>query len=451
MPYSTQRDRTPSPLEVSRAPWPAAPRNLFLTSGFEPGIFELTWDDPAELGENARFTLVGVNVYRSFDSEFGPFERLTQEAVGSRFWRDRTDNELIVEEDVSAQFILRGTASAGMDGARYVFQTTHRPIVKEGSQGIFADYPGDVRVFVDDVEARVLRVYGQTGEVEIDPRMYPDTSSQNLYPAVIPGPDSVVKCTYRRQRSLLRTDLAQRVFYRVTTVGIPADVDPTVVQPQDLVETPLDSAVSTHTQEIEKLDYIWREAVRRNRWILEQGGERVKVFLRKNTGTICPCVPDWHHKQPQNNCLTCYGTGYMGGYEGPYEVIIAPDDAEKRIVQKDIGRTVEHSYEVWTGPTPMLSQRDFLVKLNGDRYSIGPVRNPSARGTYLQQHFTIGHIDEKDIRGRVPVGSPIKYAAVQFAPSGPEYSAEAEPTDKQNIPDERELKGRTPVWENIEY
>ena len=241
------------------------------------------------------------------------------------------------------------------------------------------------------------------------------------------------------------------MFYRVTTVGIPVECDITHVQPQDLVETPLESATATSSYEIEKLDFMWKEAIRRNRWILEQGGERVKMFLRKNVGVPCPCAPNDIHKQPRNDCPRCFGTGILGGYEGPYETIIAPDDAERRIAQKDIGRTLEHTYEVWTGPAPLLSMRDFLVKLNGDRYSVGPVRFPSNRGMVLQQHFNIGHLDEQDIRYRVPVGNPIKFVAAQFGPASPEQGGSTDITEKPNIPDERELRGRMKVWENIEF
>jgi hypothetical protein len=421
-----------------------------MTSGFEPGLIDLCWSNPAELPENGRFRLHGVNVYRSFDSEFGPFERITELPVGATFWRDQTNNEVIVDEDVSDRFILRGPSSSGQDADRYVFQTVFRPIVKEGSQGIFANYPGDVRVFVDGVEARVSRVYGQTGEIEINPTSYPDVGTQKLIPAVVPGPNSVVTCTYRRQKSLLRTDLMQRIFYRVTTVGVPTEQDPANCGVDDLMETPLESAAATHSFEVEKLDYIWKEAIRRNRWILEEGGERVRVLLKKHVGIPCPCIPDFHHKQPQNDCLICYGTGFVDGYDGPFELIIAPDDAERRISQKDIGRTVEHTYEVWTGPTPVLSHRDVIVKYNGDRYSIGAIRNPSARGTYLQQHFSIGHFDDADIRYKVPMGTRIRYGAAQFAPSSPEQEGEYGVTNDPDVPAERQFRGRTPVWENIE-
>ncbi len=451
MPYASQRDRTPTELELTKAPWPAPPLNLFMTSGYERGVIDLTWDDPSVLGVNSRFTIFGVNLYRSFDSEYGPFERVTDLLVGSNFWRDRTDNEL-VHEDVSQQFVLFGECAAvGDRGPRYVFKTRMFPIVKEGSQQVNADTGDDIRVFIDGREAKVLNVWGSTGEVEIDPFTYVDVNKQAWDPSVVPQPTSTVICTYRYTRQLLRTDLGQRIHYRATCVGIPINKDLSLCQPQDFVETPIEHATSTSTMEIEKLDWIWREAIDRNRWILEQGGERVKVFLRKNVGILCPCYADDYHKQPFNDDRTCFGTGIVGGYDGPYDVIIAPPDAEYKITQKDKGRTVEQNYEVWTGPSPLLSMRDFIVKINGDRYSIGGVRMPSNRGNVMQQHFSINHIDEKDIRSRVPVTNPVKYVAVQLKPSGPELEAEAKITDKPDVPIEQQLRGRTPVWENIEY
>lgn len=452
MAYASNRDWNITDLEYTKTPWPLPPLNLFLASGYQPGVFDLRWDDPSVLPLNSRYKLLGVNIYRSFDSEFGPFNRISELLVCSTFWRDRTDNELIIDEDVSNNFILRGECSAsGASAPRWVFKVLHCPIVQEGSQAVVANAPDDVVVKIDGTPVVPLRVDGFSGEVEINPFLYANVATQKLDPSLVPGPDSVVTCTYRRNRSLLKTDLGQRVFYRVTTVGVPLNCDLSQVRCEHLVETPLEEAVATSSMEIEKLDYIWREGVRRNRFILEQGGERVKIFIRKAVGIPCPCVSDEHHQQPINDCRHCYGTSILGGYEGPYDALIAPDDAERRISQKDTGRTLEHVYEVWTGPTPLLSQRDFLVKINGMRYSIGSVRFPSNRGMVLQQHFNIGHLDEKDIRYRVPVGNPVRHAMVQFAPRGPEQQAAAYPTEKPNIPDERELRGRTKVWENISY
>lgn len=445
-----QRDRIPFLTEMNRLPWPAPPLNVSFSHGYTEGVIDLYWDDPSILSLNGRFQILGVNVYRSFDSEFGPFHRITELPVGATYWRDETDNEVIVDEDVSNRFIRFGQASGEHEGPRYVFQTEN-PIVSPGSQATPAHLPSEVQVFINGVEVPVFRVQGKTGEVEIDIYTRPDVGLQQILPVVVPKDGDRVTCTYRRNRSLLKTVLFQRVFYRVTTVGIKVGADLSQVQKEDLLETPIESATSTHTMEIEKLDAYWKEAIRRNRWILEQGGERVKVFIRKNVGITCPCIPDDHHKQPINDCLLCYGTGIVGGYEGPYDIIIAPDDAERRVTQTETGRRKEHSYEVWTGPTPLLSHRDFIVKQNNDRYSVGGVRMPSNRGNVLQQHFTIGIFDNRDIRAKVPVGNPVKYIASQFAPQSPEFSASAERTDHPLIADEREYRGRTPVWENQNY
>lgn len=452
MPYATDRDRHPHLLELEQTPWPMPPLELIMTRGINPGVIDLWWKNPAELAVNSRFTILGVNVYRSFDSEFGPFERISEMPVGAQFWRDQTDNVLVLDETVDdARWVLRGAATTEVRGKRFVFKTEHAPIVKSGSQNIPADYPGDVRVYIDGVQATVLRVDGVNGEIEIDPSMYPEVGTQTRPAPPLPGEGSLVQVSYHYNRSFLRTDLDQRIFYRVTTVGIPLSLPADQVQPQDLLETPLTQASATSRAEIEKLDWIWREAIRRNRWILDQGGERAKVFCRKNVGQACLCIQNPEYQQPLNDCLLCFGTGIFGGYEGPYDIVIAPDDAERRIAQKDVGRTVEHAYEVWTGPSPLLSQRDFIVKLNGDRYSVGPVRTPSNRGMVLQQHFNIGRLDEKDIRYRVPLDNPYLFALNQVNPLVPPQHNPAVVTDKPNIPDEREIRGRTVAWENITY
>lgn len=450
MPYASNRDRAPTLLELEKTPWPAPPLNVFVASGYQPGVFDLSWSNPSELSLNSRFQICGVNIYRSFDSEYGPFDRVNEFPIGTLFWRDETDNVLVLEEEVSDdRWILRGLCSGSeMEAPRYVFRTDRFPLVKEGTQATPANSRTDVEVTIDGVVANILKVVGETGEVEIDGNPHIEVGTQSVIPGTIPHPGSVVKVTYRYNRTLVRTDLGQRIFYRITTVGR-SNTNWEGANPLELLETPLENATATSNLEIEKLDYIWTEAIRRNRWILQQGGERVKVFIRKHAGETCSCIVVGQ-KQPQNDCLLCYGTGFVGGYEGPYDILISPDDSEKRINHGESGKTLAHAYEVFAGPTPLLSQRDFIVKLNGDRYSVGSVRMPTNRGMLLQQHFNIGHIDEKDIRYKVPVGNPYTLSPgnrVRLAI--PNMNTPAEITDKANIPDEREIRGRTITWENI--
>ena len=455
MPYATDRDRNPTNQELEQVEQPAAPTNLFLTSGYMPGVYDLTWDSPADLSLNSRFHICGINIYRSFDSEFGPYDRLTDFPIGSIFWRDQTDKVVVMNEVVEDdQWVIRGRCSTGMERERYVFHTQQRPVIRETGQAIPAQSPLDVQVFVDGVAVPVKRVQGESGEVEIDYKAYYDVALQSLDRPQAILDTSIVTVSYRYARSLLRTDLDTRVFYRLTTVGLPVTLPLDKAQPQDLIETPLERAAFTSNKEIEKIDWIWRDAVRRNQWILSQGGERVKVFLRKTVGQPCVCIDLFNatHKQGgQSDCPYCYGTGILGGYEGPYDIVVAPPETERRIAQRDIGRTQEMTYEGWTGPSPLLSMRDFLVKINGERFSIGAVRMPTNRGMVLQQHFNVSIMDEQDIRYSVPLDNPQGLLVTQTGPIVPPQHLPPRITDKPNIPNERELRGRTASWENIVY
>jgi hypothetical protein len=328
-------------------------------------------------------------------------------------------------------------------------------------------------VTIDGVPAWVGSVFGQTGEVtiqaitDLDPR-----DDRNVY-SPLPGPNSEVAVTYYTARNILfpNTMIDRKLFYRVTTVAV-AEGSTT-----GYVETPLDQTMPASDMQIEQLDYIWREAMRRNRWILEQGGERVKLFVQKVSGMPCPCRSETdpqsraYNKQPSNRCRVCYGTGFVGGYEGPYDILVAPDDAEKRISQTPNGRRKEHSYEVWMSFSPIISMRDFVLKQNNERYSVGPVRRPTNRGNVMQQHFNIAYIDPNDIRYDVPVeivlaspNLPWPQTRYPYRPyretydkqTGAPWSVTPDAvfpmsTDKGNVPDGIQIRGRAGTWENQNY
>jgi hypothetical protein len=164
----------------------------------------------------------------------------------------------------------------------------------------------------------------------------------------------------------------------------------------------------------------------------------------------------------------------VGGYEGPWDILIAPDDAERKVSQSPYGRRKEHTYEVWTGPSPVLTQRDFIVKQTNERYSIGPVRRPNNRGNILQQHFNVGYFDEQDIRYRVPIDGvttsvypETRYTEVQapqlpvdgtqapWPPGAPYPTApngqSPQISEESDVPTGQQQRGRTPAWKNVTY
>lgn len=456
--------------EASPNESPVAPINIEVVSPLFTGSLDIRWDNPAILAKNGKFAVLGVNLYRSDTSERGPYRRLNAAPVSGGFYRDYTDNALIQSElvDWDTSWLSRGEEA---NARRWTFRSKFFPIVKRSGQAVAANSPMDVQLVIDNRIIPVHSVFGPTGEITlINTRGYDFSTDRWIEPTLPVGPQSAVSVTYYFNKNVIQTDLDKKVWYRVTTVARD-DSSPTGFR-----ETPLIFTEPATYLAVERMDYIWREGIRRNNWILEQGGERVKVFVRKTSGDRCWCGRDprtmEYNQQPSNSCLECFGTGFFGGYEGPYDLILAPDDAERAVRQSPTGRHVEHVQDVWTGPSPLLTQRDFIVKQTNERYSIGPVRKPSARGNVMQQHFRIGYIDDLDIRYKVPLFDTTglcwpeirdRPAVMQggawmenYPPSGPypvgaNYQQTPLQTEKDNVPDDREQRGRTPVWSNIQY
>ena len=190
-----------------------------------------------------------------------------------------------------------------------------------------------------------------------------------------------IRISYTYINNYIQTDINRKIYYKCTTVA-------EVRETNEVKETPLNEVDAISLYDIEKIDWIWAESIRRNRWILEQGGERVKVFIRKWAGERCPCW-DEQYKTSKEDCSVCRGTGYVGGYEGPYDILIAPPETERTVQLMDMGLHLSYDWNSWTGPYPLLNDRDFIVRQNNNRYSISHINPQGSRGAIYQQHFML--------------------------------------------------------------
>ena len=447
---------------------------------YQIGILDIRWDSPGLIASNSQFTVVGVNVYRSETSDRGPYYRLNEFPVGGNFWRDYTQN-VVINELVNWDTAWQHKGDKPND-RKWTFRTIN-PIVKKVPNApyqnpTYANSFHDVRLFIDGVEVPVHGVFGPTGEVTLINQASWNPVTEMFDSALIPTSSSVVEIEYCTSRNFVSTSFGKDFHYRLATVVLDQST------PSGYRETDLPYCEPLTSAAVETLDYIWREAIRRNHWILQQGGERVKIFVKKMSGVPCTCKLDpmlvEYSQQPSQRCVVCYGAGFVGGYEGPYDSIIAPDDSEKKYSQQSGGRKQEHTYEVWTVPSPVVTMRDFVVKQTNERYSIGPVRRPSNRGNVLQQHFSISSMDDSDIRYQVPIDMEggHQYPDTKYShpyrppmpqdgdlPISPPYVSGPNPietpypdgtvdaqtpmiTQKDGWPNEKQPRGRSPVWDN---
>lgn len=267
-------------------------------------------------------------------------------------------------------------------------QVKHKPITSRTLLNTKSDKEYDVDVFIDGKKALIKKVDGIEGVITLNLTREYDYVLQKWIEPVIPTSESVVTVTYQHNVNFVKLALRNTYFYKVTAVLL------------DGTETRLSLCPAEYVK-ADKVDWMYKEAIRRNSWLLDQTGERVLLFIKKTTGTKCKCFERnerTHAQAKVGSCKECWGTGFVGGYDGPYEMRIAPLQTEQKIALTDRGLKLDNVQDTWTTVTPVINQRDFIVRRNNMIYGIGPVSRPEIRGVALQQHFQIGYFDTTDIR-----------------------------------------------------
>ena len=438
---------------------PLPPRNTFVTTPYVPGVLDIRWDNPLESPENSKWEILGVNVYRSEDSECGPYEAINTTPVEILYYRDQTTHKLVTDEDA-----LPRLNPGNNPRAEWVFKTLHAPLIKEGSQNELLTDPADISVKIDNGDGKGLinvpayKVNARTGEVFLITKPYFNPETKKLEEPRLPCPNNGegrLTVSYWYNTNFVKTDLIPRFFYKLTTVGR----DPVSGK---IFESHIDHSKAVNVYDIEKPHYIWKGIIAKNRYLLEQFGERLKIFMRKEVGERCPNYSDTH-AQAHNYCPLCYGTGILGGYDGPVDIVIAPPEAEKHINLTDTGLKLNFTYESWMGPSPLIRTRDFVVRQNGERLVVGSVTPQGAKGAVFQQHFMLNYRDTKDIIYKVPM-DPSERVPGDYRQKIPPVpvsddtrginqpitnSSPVIPDHKDNKPRAKTDKGRTIDYENM--
>jgi hypothetical protein len=143
----------------------------------------------------------------------------------------------------------------------------------------------------------------------------------------------------------------------------------------------------------------------------------------------------------------------VGGYAGPFDVLVAPPETEKQIELADMGLHIRYDWASWMSDYPLINPRDIVVRQNNERYIIGPVNPQGSRGAIYQQHFTMSYLDVGDIRYKVPIEVGETSVPVSYDPYRNTAPTPASPAvnNKPEIPAERIIRGRTVTFDNITY
>jgi len=143
----------------------------------------------------------------------------------------------------------------------------------------------------------------------------------------------------------------------------------------------------------------------RYKWLLDMSGEKVLLYKRKYEGTRCPNFDQVRKTNQQHEQdLVCYGTGYVGGYFKPIEIVVSLlTPVTQQVVLEEYGRRRVFKPTSWTLWEPLITTGDILVKRNNQRLWITDVSVTKWKSYILRQNFSTTEIERNNAIYNIPI------------------------------------------------
>lgn len=141
-------------------------------------------------------------------------------------------------------------------------------------------------------------------------------------------------------------------------------------------------------------DYIAAEIIRQHKEYLRLAKARTcRFYLVKTDGMRCQCYDKITKRVTKARCPICLGTGFVGGYDGPYELPVSfgLTRMQQKLYTFEGGDSSggEQPQNCWTLNFPRLSSGDVMVVTpTNERYKIVNTQCSMRGGTVLHQVFT---------------------------------------------------------------
>jgi hypothetical protein len=123
------------------------------------------------------------------------------------------------------------------------------------------------------------------------------------------------------------------------------------------------------------------------------GGRTIYILKRRTWGTHCPdCYNSTLGRQTENECLTCFNTGWTGGYYDPITItgMINPAPQFNQITM--FGEFMPSDCVLNMLNYPPLRPKDVVVETTNQRWIVRQVRPLEFQGTLLEQTVHLSRI-----------------------------------------------------------
>ncbi len=123
--------------------------------------------------------------------------------------------------------------------------------------------------------------------------------------------------------------------------------------------------------EIMNMDYSYEAILHMDFNILSARGETFQFWREKKSGhrcdnPLCPASKD-NRNQPNPNCPTCLGTGFINGYDLVGEILLSVAAHLDQVTYEIGGQMYFWKPQTWTMPDPRIYTGDLLFALDQDK------------------------------------------------------------------------------------
>lgn len=144
---------------------------------------------------------------------------------------------------------------------------------------------------------------------------------------------------------------------------------------------------------IRQEDVLFREYVGRRCWIYP-----VRTF-----GAKCTCFDRRTGRRTRSNCLTCYDTGYLGGFMSPIECFVQFDPDAKSAQGTPYGESQIRNSAARLISFPLVKPKDILVESENRRWRVATVAQTERLRARVHQELTLHELPKGDVEYKLPI------------------------------------------------
>lgn len=148
--------------------------------------------------------------------------------------------------------------------------------------------------------------------------------------------------------------------------------------------------VQLRAQEVQRREYLL---------LRKFSGSKSYIFRRKSYGERCPdCWNPNVEKAMKDNCPTCIGTTFKGGYFEPYTTYIQFDPSPKSVIRTYFGKFEPIQTAAWTISVPEIFPDDIIIREGKwDLHRVENTASTELQGRTVKQMLQLTELSKNSV------------------------------------------------------